>query len=254
MTSTATTRASRHPKSSPGLQCRARCRSATGNQAIWWCPATYGYGFPVARPVRPVRLPDQLFNSVRLSRWRIASFGPKTPSGPVWHRYTGDGYGEHEDGAANDGTGIGRRWPLLVGERGDHQLAAGRDARPYLAAMRAMGSSGGMLPEQVWDAPAIPGLGLWPGRPSGSAMPLAWAHAEYLKLARSIAGGSVVDRPERVWERYHGEAPLATRALWRFDAARPNMPAGRQRESSFSLRPGSITRRTVARVGPMSTP
>ena len=152
----------------------------------------------------------------------------ETPSGPVWHRYTGDGYGEHEDGAAYDGTGIGRGWPLLVGERGHYELAAGRDARPYLAAMRAMGSSGGMLPEQVWDAPAIPGLGLWPGRPSGSAMPLAWAHAEYLKLARSIAGGSVVDRPERVWERYHGEAPLATRALWRFDAARPNMPAGRQ--------------------------
>ncbi|MBU2834054.1 hypothetical protein HF918_13700, partial [Acidithiobacillus ferriphilus] len=38
-----------------------------------------------------------------------------TPSGPVWHRYNGDGYGEHADGSPFDGTGIGRGWPLLVG-------------------------------------------------------------------------------------------------------------------------------------------
>ncbi len=150
-----------------------------------------------------------------------------TPSGPVWHRYTGDGYGEHEDGSAYDGTGIGRGWPMLVGERGHFELDAGRDARPYLAAMLRMASGGGMLPEQVWDSVAIPERGLSPGRPSGSAMPLAWAHAEYVKLVRSIALGHSIDRPDAAWGRYHGKAPKATRATWRFMAPRASMPAGR---------------------------
>ncbi len=151
----------------------------------------------------------------------------ETPSGPVWHRYNGDGYGEHADGSAFDGTGIGRGWPLLVGERGHYELDAGRDARPYLETMRRMASGGGMLPEQVWDAPPIPRLGLLPGRPSGSAMPLAWAHAEYVKLVRSIALGHAIDRPEAAWRRYGGKVPVATRATWRFSGPRPSMPAGR---------------------------
>ena len=151
----------------------------------------------------------------------------ETPSGPVWHRYTGDGYGEHEDGSPYDGTGIGRGWPLLVGERGHYELAAGRDAHPYVEAMRRMTSRGGMLPEQVWDTEDIPSRGLFFGRPSGSAMPLAWAHAEYVKLARSIALGHPIDRPEAVWHRYHGGAPKATRATWRVTAPRPSMVAGR---------------------------
>lgn len=151
----------------------------------------------------------------------------ETPSGPVWHRYTGDGYGEHQDGSPYDGTGIGRGWPLLVGERGHYELAAGRDAHPYLEAMRRMTSRGGMLPEQVWDTDEVPGRGLFSGRPSGSAMPLAWAHAEYVKLARSIALGHPIDRPEAAWHRYHGVTPESTRATWRFTAPRPSMGAGR---------------------------
>ncbi len=150
-----------------------------------------------------------------------------TPSGPAWHRYTGDGYGEHEDGSAYDGTGVGRGWPLLIGERGHYELDAGRDARPYLEAMRRMASGGGMLPEQVWDTAPITARDLLPGRPSGSAMPLAWAHAEYVKLVRSIALGHSIDRPEAAWRRYGGKIPAATRATWRFTAQRPTMPAGR---------------------------
>src|SRR4029077_1527759 len=46
----------------------------------------------------------------------------ETPNGPVWHRYNGDGYGEHADGRAYDGAGIGRGWPLLAGERGHYEL------------------------------------------------------------------------------------------------------------------------------------
>ena len=52
-----------------------------------------------------------------------------TPNGPVWHRYNGDGYGEHDDGSAFDGTGRGRGWPLLTGERGHYALLAGEDPR-----------------------------------------------------------------------------------------------------------------------------
>jgi glucoamylase len=150
-----------------------------------------------------------------------------TPSGPVWHRYNGDGYGEHEDGSAYDGTGIGRGWPLLVGERGHYELDAGHDARPYLETMRRMAAGCGMLPEQVWDQAPIPKRDLLPGRPSGSAMPLVWAHAEYVKLLRSVALGHSIDRPDAVWDRYRGLAPAPVRANWRFAAPRPTVPSGR---------------------------
>jgi glucoamylase len=80
----------------------------------------------------------------------------RPPNGPVWHRYNGDGYGEHDDGSAFDGSGRGRAWPLLAGERGHYELVAGRDPRLYLKAMVAMTGPGGLIPEQVWDTAAIP--------------------------------------------------------------------------------------------------
>ena len=137
-----------------------------------------------------------------------------TPSGPVWHRYNCDGYGEHDDGSPYDGTGRGRGWPLLTGERGHYQLAAGHDPLPYLEAMQAMASPGGMLPEQVWDAEPIPSRRLAPGRPTGSAMPLVWAHAEFIKLLISRHLGHPVDRPRAVWQRYRGRRPMARHAFW----------------------------------------
>ena len=137
-----------------------------------------------------------------------------TPCGPVWHRYNGDGYGEHDDGSPYDGTGRGRGWPLLTGERGHYELAAGRDPLPFLEAMTAMASPGGMLPEQVWDADSIPSRRLEPGRPTGSAMPLVWAHAEFIKLMVSRHLGRPVDRPRAVWRRYQGRRPTARHAFW----------------------------------------
>lgn len=137
-----------------------------------------------------------------------------TPNGPVWHRYNGDGYGEHPDGAPFDGWGRGRGWPLLTGERGHIALLAGQDVQPYLQAMLRMSGKGGLLPEQVWDSAAIPARGLYPGQPSGSAMPLVWAHAEFIKLAASAAAGSPVDRPPRTWARYGGGRPQLDYALW----------------------------------------
>ncbi|HXQ63333.1 MAG TPA: glycoside hydrolase family 15 protein, partial [Steroidobacteraceae bacterium] len=137
-----------------------------------------------------------------------------TPNGPVWHRYSGDGYGEHPDGAPFDGWGRGRGWPLLTGERGHLALLAGEDVRPYLEAMRQMAGAGGLLPEQVWDSAAIPERGLYPGRPTGAAMPLVWTHAEFIKLAMSLAAGAPVDRPAHTFARYGADRPKLDYALW----------------------------------------
>ena len=138
----------------------------------------------------------------------------ETPSGPVWHRYNDDGYGEHEDGRAFDGTGLGRGWPLLVGERGHYALLCGEDVEPYLLAMKKMASPLGLLPEQVWDSAPISAYGLESGRPSGSAMPLVWAHSEFLKLCYSRASGAPVDRPSATWARYGGKRPLVDFVIW----------------------------------------
>jgi glucoamylase len=138
----------------------------------------------------------------------------ETPSGAVWYRYNGDGYGEYDDGRPYDGAGRGRPWPLLAGERGHYALSAGEDPLPMLDMMAASASRGGMIPEQVWDGSPIPQRRLYPGRPTGSAMPLAWAHAEFIKLAVSRNHGRPVDRPEAVWKRYGGTKRTSTYAFW----------------------------------------
>ena len=150
-------------------------------------------------------------NTVRLVD---ALLRAETPSGSVWRRYGGDGYGEHPDGRPYGGTGQGRPWPLLVGERGHYALLAGEDAEPYLRTMAASSGRLGLIPEQVWDGDPLPHVGLSPGRPTGSAMPLVWAHAEFVKLAASISKGVPVDRPEAVWLRYGGQKPRPGRAHW----------------------------------------
>ena len=124
----------------------------------------------------------------------------ETPKGPCWLRYNHDGYGQREDGGPFLGWGKGRAWPLLVGERAHYELAAGNDVRSLIATIERFASSGGMLPEQIWDEPDRNGLVL--GGPAGSAMPLVWAHSEYLKLLRSAHDGQVFDRIPVVEERY----------------------------------------------------
>jgi glucoamylase len=153
----------------------------------------------------------------------------KTPAGPSWHRYQDDGYGEHEDGSAFDGTGIGRAWPLLTGERAHYELAAGNTSRAeeLLRALEAFASDGGMIPEQVWDAPDIPEKALFAGRPTGSAMPLVWAHAEHVKLLRSLRDGRVFDRPPQPFERYATAQTGSPHAAWRFNCKRRRMAAGK---------------------------
>ena len=151
------------------------------------------------------------------------------PDGPCWYRYNADGYGEHADGAPFDGTGIGRLWPLMTGERAHYELAAGRpaEARRLLATMEALTSDGKLIPEQVWDSADIPARELQLGRPSGSAMPLVWAHGEHVKLCRSLADGAVFDTPPQTIARYGKGAPEPRVQPWRPDWRAERMPAGR---------------------------
>jgi glucoamylase len=152
------------------------------------------------------------------------------PAGPCWYRYNADGYGEHEDGSPFDGTGIGRLWPLMTGERAHYELAAGRpaEARRLLATMEALTSDGFLIPEQVWDGDDIPAHELKLGRPSGSAMPLVWAHGEHVKLCRSLADGAVFDTPPQTLARYAGGIPLKPRVQpWRPDWRAATLAAGR---------------------------
>ena len=164
----------------------------------------------------------------------------ETPSGALYRRYNGDGYGEHADGSAFDGQGIGRPWPLLVGERGHLALQSGEDPLPYLQTMWRCASAGGLLPEQVWDASAIPELGLLPGRPSGAAMPLLWAHAEFLKLLVARERGRPIewlDRTERHFAHRaigppgQGRRPEESRAPtvwhWRDEVPAVRVPHGK---------------------------
>jgi glucoamylase len=143
----------------------------------------------------------------------------ETPFGPAWHRYNGDGYGEHEDGRPFDGTGVGRLWPLLTGERAHYELAAGRreKAESLLHTLEAFANEGGMIPEQVWDSTDISQRELFFGRPSGSAMPLVWAHAEYIKLRRSLQDGRVFDMPLQTVQRYLGKKVDSPYTAWRFN-------------------------------------
>jgi glucoamylase len=124
------------------------------------------------------------------------------PQGPGWLRYNWDGYGQRPDGGPFEGWGQGRVWPLLTGERAHYELAAGRDITELIKTYERFATCGQMMPEQVWDEANRPDSSLKLGQPAGSAVPLVWAHAEYLKLLRSAVDGKVFDRIDPVYERY----------------------------------------------------
>ena len=152
----------------------------------------------------------------------------ETPVGPCWRRYNHDGYGQRHDGGPYLGWGQGRAWPLLTGERAHYELAAGHDVKPYILAIEGFSSQGGMLPEQIWDAPDMPERGLRLGRPTGAAMPLVWAHAEYVKLLRSVTDGQVFDRISAVAERYGQDKRACSIEVFRLDRQLKSIVAGKK--------------------------
>lgn len=165
-----------------------------------------------------------------------------TVKGPSWHRYSGDGYGEKENGDPYDSNGgIGRCWPLLTGERGHYEIAKGniKEAKELIKAMDQF-SSNGLLPEQVWDAEDIPEKELYNGRPTGSAMPLVWAHAEYIKLCASVKAKKVFDMPRHTTDRYIKQQNFPQYYIWRFNIYSESVPVGLilriESEAPFRLR------------------
>src|SRR6185295_7116029 len=110
------------------------------------------------------------------------------------------------------------RAPGRPGRRGRDHPAAGDagHARP-----------GGLLPEQIWDANPLPRQNLWPGQPTGSAMPLAWAHSELIKLAVAAATGKPVELLAMVSDRYRAAVPASQTWFWRDASPVRALPAGR---------------------------
>ncbi|MDT5121387.1 MAG: glucoamylase [Acidobacteriota bacterium] len=143
----------------------------------------------------------------------------QTPNGAAWYRYNHDAYGERDDGGRYDAqAGRGRLWTLLTGERGEYELARGLKelARKRLDAMMSFANEGGMIPEQVWDKRNWPVSLLSPqgvlspdvsvkfrfGQGTGSATPLAWATAQFIRLAINLQAGRNLDTPDIVAARY----------------------------------------------------
>jgi glucoamylase len=159
-----------------------------------------------------------------------------TNSGPGFYRYgtdaagSEDGYGDcYEPDPTNcsptgapwapTGRGSGHLWPVLGGERGEYDVAAGDPgaAGDLLTAMRNMTSGQGLEPEQVWEDPDLPAsafgsdpttasIGFVNGKPAGSASPLTWAQSQYARLALAIGAGRDLETPGIVTRRYvkHG--------------------------------------------------
>ena len=162
-----------------------------------------------------------------------------TPFGPCWKRYNHDGYGQRADGTSFRGWGVGHAWPLLMLERATYELAAGRDITPFLKAAEGFSTGVGLFPEQIWDAPDIPAEHMFFGKATGAAIPLMWAHAEYVKLLRSMVDNKMFDRLEVVAERYCNDHTRRLIEVWKMNRQVRKVPAGCllriQAEAPFTL-------------------
>src|SRR5512132_1188067 len=140
-----------------------------------------------------------------------------TTSGPGWHRYNGDGYGDRStDGRpwAPTGQGSGHLWPALSSERAEHALQTGDpSAASLLDTMVRFAGGVGLIPEQDWELPDLPpaafgtdptvaSIGFTNGKPAGSANPLTWSAASYVRLLGDLAAGRVLEQPRATFARY----------------------------------------------------
>jgi len=129
----------------------------------------------------------------------------ETPGGSGWYRYNHDAYGERPDGGNYDGrSGVGRVWALLTGERGEYEISRGdlASARKRLDTMMSFANDGMMIPEQVWDRQQSPRPELRFGEGTGSATPLAWSMAQFIRLAINLKQGHNRETPNTTTERY----------------------------------------------------
>lgn len=160
---------------------------------------------------------QKIINTVKLID---ALLKVETPYGASWHRFVSDPYGEDDKGNPFDKNSAnckGRAWPLLTGERAHYEIARGNiDAAKKLLATIGSFTQNGFISEQVWDAENIPEKKLYFGKPTGSAMPLSWAHAEYIKLCFSIRKKKVVDMPPYTVSRYVQKNTISKIEIWNF--------------------------------------
>jgi glucoamylase len=147
-----------------------------------------------------------------------ATIADDTPSGTGWHRYNGDGYGDRAtDGRpwAPTGQGTGHLWPVLSAERAEQALATGdrAGATSLLSSMRRFASGIGLIPEQDWEGPNLPAspygtdptqasIGFADGGAAGSAAPLTWSAASFVRLTADLAASRNVALPAVTTARY----------------------------------------------------
>jgi glucoamylase len=203
----------------------------------------------------------------------------QTASGPGWHRYgmkasgSSDGYGDcyvpdptncSPSGAPwfGTGTGSGHLWPLLSGERAEHDLQAGDapGASGLLTSMQGMSSGLGMVPEQAWEDPTTPAspygsdpatasIGFTNGKAAGSASPLAWGQAQYVRLVRDLSTGHLLDQPAITTDRYVTSSPPASLPV---SISRPAAGAavnGGQAQVTGTTTPGATVDIAASRPG-----
>ena len=131
-----------------------------------------------------------------------ATIRVETPNGPSFRRYNHDGHGETFFGGPWLGEGIGRVWPIFTGERGEYEVAAGRDPKLYLEAMLRFANAGGMIPEQVWDSAAPTASQFTIGAGTGSATPLAWSMAQFIRLVICSEDKRIAEQPGVVADHF----------------------------------------------------
>ena len=85
-----------------------------------------------------------------------------------------------------------------------------------------------MLPEQVWDEADLPEAKMVKGKPTGSAMPLCWAHAEYLMLVRSFKDGRIYEQPPLTYERYAKQKRGSDYEIWTLAHQIQKIPSGKK--------------------------
>jgi hypothetical protein len=155
-----------------------------------------------------------------------ATIETDTPGGPGYHRYNGDGYGDSSASGqpwATTSTGTGHVWPVLGGERGEYALATGnlQQALLLLSTMQHLSSGVGLIPEQAWELPTLAAapfgsdptlasIGFIAGQAAGSASPLTWSAAQYVRLLLDIQAGRPLERPANTYDRYVRHLPATT--------------------------------------------
>jgi glucan 1,4-alpha-glucosidase len=155
-----------------------------------------------------------------------ATIRSQTASGPGWHRYNGDGYGDgNADGHpwAPTDRGNGHLWPVLDGERAEHHIAVGDQSTAVgLAdAMARFAGGVGLIPEQDWEnpdlapsafgtAPEVASIGFVNGQPAGSAAPLTWSAAQFVRLVRDLDARRLLEQPADTVARYVAHQQGAT--------------------------------------------